>query len=244
MTDTNGSTLDLTLEQVRDNVLELVARGNAGHYQIGRLYNYVVKNELAEKGGYESAHQYFILHVKSLSKASLNIYGLVARKFPEAACARFGVYHLRALLTYGKVAELVIDKNDPGRTPIDVPREDGTVQPKPFADCTMDELKAALKQKRAQSEAAPKPREEPKPAETPEAPGASAPLPEVDAVRLKSLRDSLSQHLPESTVRLEARVHQGQTFLSLQGVPMAALERFIEALVDGLLPMHLAQTTG
>ncbi|HSP79411.1 MAG TPA: hypothetical protein VLQ93_12825, partial [Myxococcaceae bacterium] len=209
----------------------------------GRLYNYVVKNELAEKGGYESAPQYFSLHVKSLSKASLNTYGLVARKFSEAACARFGVHHLRLLLTYGKAAKLEIAKDDPSRTPIDVPREDGTVQPKPFAECTVEELRAALKQKKGQSEA-PKPTEEPKPVEAPEAPGASAPLPEVDAVRLKSLRDSLSQHLPESTVRLEARVHQGQTFLSLQGVPMAALERFIEALVDGLLPMHLAQTTG
>ncbi len=238
MMDTNDSTPDLTLEQVRDNVLELVARGNAGHYQIGRLYNYVVRNELAEKGGYESAHQYFSLHVRSLSKASLNIYGLVARKFSEAACARFGVYHLRTLLTYGKAAKLEIAMDDPGRTPIEVPREDGTVQPKPFADCTVEELKAALKQKKARSA------EEQKPEETPEAPGASAPLPEVDAVRLKSLRDSLLQHFPESTVRLEARVHQGQTFLSLQGVPMAALERFVEALVDGLVPMHLVRAEG
>ena len=37
---------ELTLEQVRDSILNYLEQGNAGHYGIGRLYNYTVDNKL------------------------------------------------------------------------------------------------------------------------------------------------------------------------------------------------------
>ncbi|MFY0529790.1 hypothetical protein ACN28I_43710 [Archangium gephyra] len=88
MEKTNGSNTlpELTLEQVRDSILSYLEQGNAGHYSIGRLYNYTVDNKLAEKNQYDSAQQFFSQHIKTLSQATLSRYGAVAREFTEEAC--------------------------------------------------------------------------------------------------------------------------------------------------------------
>jgi hypothetical protein len=220
MNETNESnaTLDLTLEQVRDTILGYVAQGNAGHHHIGKLYNHVVATELAQKSGYASAQVFFSEHVKALSQATLSLYGTVAKEFSEPVCVAYGMNKLGALLTYEKLTKLKLPEGDPGSTSIDVPGEDGAMQRMPFADCTLEDLKRALQHKRT---------------------SAKEPVPVGEAARVQFLRDSVLRHFKgNARVRVNARVHRGKTLVSMQDVPLSELERFAEALLDGMQPVR------
>ena len=214
---TGGNTLpELTLEQVRSSILTYLEQGNAGHYGIGRLYNHTVENKLAEKNGYESAQQFFSQHIKTLSQATLSRYGAVAREFTEETCKKYGVTNLTTLRTYVAAADIQPTSGDPGATPIDVPQEDGRVVQKPFADCTMEELKLAVKSKRKPSRAA---------------------MPATDAARIDYMRASISRHFTQGArVQFKTNHKGGKTFLTIQGVPLEDVERLTEALLDGLMP--------
>jgi hypothetical protein len=207
-----------TLEQVRDAILGYLAQGHSGHYNIGRLYRQVIANKLAEKGGYNSAQEFFSQHFKALSKATLSLYGTVSEEFSEPICVAYGMTNLGALLTYEKLTNVQLPEGDPGSTPIEVPDEDGVVQRKAFADCTLEELRLALKHKR-----------------TP----ARVPVPAVDAARVQALGESLARYFPQnSRVRVSSSVHRGKTLVSMQNVPLSELERFAEALLDGMQPVR------
>ena len=222
MNEVNDSNtpLELTLDQVRDSMLGYVAQGNAGHYQIGRLYNYVVDNELAVKGGYASAQLFFSEHVKALSQATLSMYGSVAQEFSEPVCVAYGMIKLSTLLTYEKVTKVRLPEGDPGHASIEVPLEDGTVQRRPFADCSLEDLKRALKHKRTADK---------------------EPVPAGEAARVQFLKDSVLRHFKEDKrVRVDARVHRGKTLVSMKDVPLAELERFAEALLEGMQPVRAA----
>lgn len=218
MEQKNGSNTlsELTLEQVLDSILSYLAQGNAGLYGIGRLYNHTVDNKLAEKNGYESAQQFFSQHIKALSQSTLSRYGAVAREFTEEACKKYGVMNLTTLRTYVAAADIQPTSGDPGATPIDVPQEDGRVVQKPFADCTMEELKRAVKSKRQPSRAT---------------------MPATDAARIDYMRESLSRHFAQGArVQFKTKLKGGKTFLTIQGVPLEEVERLTEALMDGLMP--------
>lgn len=209
----NGNST-LTLDQVKDSILSYLAQGNVGHYNIGRLYNYTVDNKLAEKNGYESAQQFFSQNIKALSQATLTRYGAVAREFTEEACRKYGVTNLNALRTYAGAASIQPTPGDPGPTPIDIPQKEGGMAQKPFSDCTMEELTRAVKHKRAPSRATP---------------------PTTDAARIDFMRESLARHFAKGArVQLKTNVQKGQTLLTIQGVPLADMERLMEALMDGL----------
>ena len=150
MSETNGSNTqpELTLVQVRDSIRSYVTQGNAGHYSIGQLYNYTVANELAEKEGFASAQEFFSQNFKELAQATLSRYGAVAREFTEEACRKYGVVKLTTLSTYARLEELELASSDLGSLSIDVPQDGGAVAPKPFAECSLEELRLALKHKR------------------------------------------------------------------------------------------------
>jgi hypothetical protein len=219
MEELNGSntTSALTLQQALESILGYLEQGNAGHYKIGQQYNYIVGNELAEKNGYENAQQFFSQHVKALSQATLTRYGAVAREFTEEACTKYGVTNLSALRTYAAVANLQPVSGDPGPTPIDVPqKEGGLVVRKLFSECSVEELKLAVKSKRQPSQAT---------------------MPTPDADRVKLMRESLSRYFAKGArVQLKTSVQRGQTLVTIQGVPLVEMERLMEALMDGLLP--------
>ncbi len=147
----------------------------------------------------------------------LSSYGAVARAFTATAAVKYGVNSLYVLLTYEKVAGLEVDGSEPGPTLIQVPREDGTVVQKPFAQCTVEELKLAVKHRR-----------------TP-----PRPLPENATARLTATRDALDRHLSgEHHIRVSARVERGQVLLSLKDIPEEKLSTVIEALMDSLTPVR------
>jgi hypothetical protein len=148
----------------------------------------------------------------------------VARKFTEQACGKYGVTNLSALLTYAGVVDLQPDSHDPGPTPIDVPQEEGGVVQKLFADCTVAELKRATKHKREPTQAT---------------------MPPVEATRVQFMCDALARHFSQGGgVKFNARYQRGKALLSLQDVPLEAVERLAEALLEGLQPVQPVRATG
>jgi hypothetical protein len=224
MSETNGSNTlpELTLSQVRESIRAYLTQGNAGHYSIGRLYNYTVSNELAEKEGFPNAQAFFSQNFKDLAQSTLSRYGAVARQFTEEACKRHGVAKLATLSTYAKAADVALPSGDPGSLPIDVPQDEGPVEPKPFTECSVQELLQAVKHKR-----------KPKP-----------PMPAPDTARVDFMRESFSRHFAQGArVQLKTSVQGGKTLLTIQGVPLDDVERLTEALLDGLQP-RLVRTAG
>ncbi len=213
------TTLNITLAEVRERVLRLVERGNADAYQLGWLYNYVVDRELAQQGGFKDAADFFNKEVKVVSQTTLSIHGAVARAFAATACVKYGMHSLYALLSYEKVANIQADGNEPGPTPIQVPREDGSLEQKPFAQCTVEELKRAVKHLRAPPK----------------------PLPESVTARVELYRGALDRHFSaDNHIRVSARVERGQVLLSLKDIPEAQVPKLIEALMDSLSPVRTA----
>jgi hypothetical protein len=211
----------MTLEQVRETLHQLAADVNSNHYRIGQLYNYVVEKKLAATGGFKSAQEFFSQQVKELSQTVLSLCGTVARAFTAEACTRYGTYHLHALLTYAKAAKLQLSREEPGPTPIDVPKEDGAVEQKPFSRCTVEEVRAAVRHKRAK-----------------DAPG----LPEQDLALIQALRDSVTANFPEeaSHTRFTARVIEDKTYITLRDVLVDDLELLTETLLDNLNTPRIA----
>ncbi|MDY7227750.1 hypothetical protein [Hyalangium rubrum] len=211
--------IKITLEEVHQRVIQLVEQGHADNYQIGWLYNYVVDHELAKTGGFKDAEDFFQNQVKVLSQSTLTSYGAVARSFTAAACVKHGMNNLYTLLSYEKLAGITVDGNEPGPTPILVPQEDGTVAQKAFADCTVEELKQAVKHKR-----------------TP-----PTPLPESATARVMLYRQTLDQHFgKQNRIRVRAREERSQLLISLQDIPEAQMPKLIEALMDSLKPSNEA----
>jgi hypothetical protein len=217
MSETNASNTlpDLTLEQVRNSIRAYLTQGNAGNYGIGRLYNYTVTTQLAEKNGYGSAQAFFSQNFKELAQSTLSRYGAVARQFTEEACKTYGVAKLALLSTYAKAASLELTSNDPGSMSIDVPQDGGAVAQKPYAECSVDDLLQAVKNKR-------KPQK---------------PMPAADTARVNSMQESFFRHFAKGArVELKASVKDGKTLLTIQGVPVDDVERLVKALMDGLQP--------
>ncbi len=217
---------NLTLEQVRDSILGHLAEGNAGHYKIGRLYNYAVANGLAEKNGYSSAQDYFSQQITELAQATLSRYGTVARHFSEDSCRKYGVVKLSTLLTYANLPPSIpLEPGEPGSILIDVPPEEaGAMVTKPFVECSAEELKRAVKHKRQP---------------------AGNTLPASDAARVQFLRDSFSRYFAQGArVQLKTSLQRGKTLLTIQGVPLEQVERLMEALLDGLQPVHPVRSAG
>ena len=212
-----------TLEQARDAILAHLKEGNAGHYNIGGLYNHIVDNKLAEEKKYESAQAYFSQHIQELSQSTLSRYGAVAREFTEEACRAHGVMKLHTLRAYAKEAELQLPSDGPDSMPIDVPQESGSVARKPFAECSLEELREAVKHKRKPSRAT---------------------MPATDTARIQFMRESFSRHFAKGArVELKTSVQRGKTLLTIQGVPLEDVERLMEALMDGVQP-QLVRATG
>jgi hypothetical protein len=209
--------LHLTLAEVLERVLHVVGQGQADAYQLGWLYNYVVDRELAKTGGFKDAADFFKKEVKVLSQSVLSSYGAVARAFTATAAVKYGVNSLYILLTYEKVSGVQVDGSEPGPTPIRVPHEDGTVEQKPFAECSVEELKLAVKHQRTPPK----------------------PLPESATARVAACRDALDRYLSgEHHIRVSARVERGQVLLSLKDIPEEKMSTVIEALMDSLSPVR------
>lgn len=141
----------MTLDQLRDALIECLLQGNPGHYRIGKLYNHIVENRRAVNAGYPTTREYFRRHVRVLSHASLTMFGAVARTFDQPTCEKYGVLNLGALLEYERLryGTVLYVPREPGTIPIEIPRRGGLTLTKPFADCTPEDLRQAVRARRA-----------------------------------------------------------------------------------------------
>ncbi|HYH97202.1 hypothetical protein [Hyalangium sp.] len=138
----------MTLEQAHDSILQSLMQGTAGHYRIGQLYNHIVAHRLAVNRGYGTTREYFRRHVRVLSHATLTMYGAVEHHFRLPVCEKYGMASLGALLEYLRLACIHIwnvDTDEPGPTPIQIPRRGGLQLTKPFSDCTAEDLRQAVR---------------------------------------------------------------------------------------------------
>jgi len=142
---------DLTLDQLRDTIIQCLLQGSAGHYRIGRLYNHIVLCRRAVDEGYPTTREYFRRHVRVLSHRSLTVFGAVARTFDQAVCEKYGMANLGALLEYerSRWGHVLGVPREPGDVPIEIPRRGGLTLTKPFADCTAEDLRQAVRARRA-----------------------------------------------------------------------------------------------
>jgi hypothetical protein len=201
----------MTLEQVRAAMLQLLAAENTNHHRMGQFYNYVVQNKLAEKAGHKDAREYFGQHLADVSQSALSMYGAVAAAFTEAVCGRFGVTCLYLLLTYKEAADMEVSHEEPGGTVIEVPGQNGEVTPKPFSECTVDQMRKAIQRKRK--------------------PASSKPLPAEDVARAEQYRVAVTGRFAKGDpVRVQVRNHKGKAVLDFKGIPLAQVSKLIEGL--------------
>jgi hypothetical protein len=214
------SSRELTLNEIEEGSNKVVQQGLAGLYQLGWFYNYVVERNLAQQGGFKDAQDFFAQRVKAVSQSALSMYGAIARSFTATACVAYGVTRLSMLLTYEKFASIEADGNEPGPTPIQVPQKDGSVKVKPFAECTAEELKLAVKAKR----------------------NPLKPLNEDAKARLETYRDAVERHFTrQSSIRVSARVERGKVFISLRDIPEEKMSTLIKALRESLKPLRAVE---
>ena len=110
----SGLAGDMTLEQVRAAMLQLMAEENTNHHRMGELYNYMVDNKLAEQAGYKDAKDYFSQNLADLSPVVADDVRGGGADFSEQVARRFGVTCLYLLLTYKEAADLKVNHEEPG----------------------------------------------------------------------------------------------------------------------------------
>jgi hypothetical protein len=206
-----------TLEQIRGELLRLMAEENVNHYRMGQLYSYVVEEELAQKAGYTDAPTYFREHLADLSMATLNTYRAVVKAFSEPVAVRFGVTCLYLLTIYKEAAGVKVNHEEPGPTLIEVPGKNGEVTNKPFSACSVDEMRRALKLKRK--------------------PTSSKPVPAEDVAQAEQYREALKGQFPQgSNVQVQVRNEKGNSVLDFKSIPVAEVGTLILALMDHVPP--------
>jgi len=217
-TTTTFSPEGMTLEQVRQAMLALMAQENTNHYQMGQLYNHVKNQELAEKAGYKDARAWVSEHLADLSQSALSMYGAVADGFSEQVARRFGVTCLYLLLTYTEAADLELNHEEPGSTVIEVPNAHGQVAAKPFSQCSVEEMRKALLRRRK--------------------PASSKPVPPEVLALADQYREAMASRFPKGVLfKVQVRNQKGKAVLDFKGIPAEQVAKLIEALSGELPPV-------
>ncbi|SEL45238.1 hypothetical protein SAMN05444354_10679 [Stigmatella aurantiaca] len=209
-----------TLEQLRAELLELMGQENINHHRMGEIYNHIVAKKLAEKAGFTDARAYFSQHLVDLSQSSLTMYGAVAAEFSEPVARRFGVTCLNLLLVYKGAADVEVDRDEPGPTVIEVPDDKGHVTAKPFAQCSVEEMRRALRRKRT--------------------PASSKPLPPEVEARAEQCSEAVALRFPQgkgTRVKAVVRNEKGKAVMDFKGIPLDQLNLLAEALTATLPPL-------
>lgn len=204
---------NLSLKQVRASMMQFQAQQQtfSNAYRIGQLYNYMVDTNLAQQANYRGALDYFSQNFPAVPRSTLSIYSTVARHFSEQVCTRFGTTTLSLLLTYEVVTGIQANHEAPGGTLIQVPGTNGAVKYKPFSECSVQEMRKALKRLR-------------KPGSGRSIP--TAPLSHVDRgqpVKARSL-EGKSARRPSST-------DLGEVVIHFKNIPQSQVEKLSEALM-------------
>ncbi|HYI01903.1 hypothetical protein [Hyalangium sp.] len=202
-----------TLQQLKAEMLGLMAQENTNHHRLGQIYNYIVEKKLAEAAGYKDAQEFVSKNLADLSQTALSLYGAVAEAFTEPVARRFGVTCLYLLLTYKEAADIQVNHEEPGDTLIEVPDEKGQVTMLPFKTCTVDQMRKALQRKRK--------------------PASSKPLPKEAEALADRYSDAVTARFPKgkgTRVKVLVRNEKGKAVLDFKGIPVEQVDQLIEAL--------------
>ncbi len=215
--DAHSLPKEMTLDEVRLAMLELMGQENLNHYRMGQLYNYVVERRLAEAAGYKNAPDYFSKNLVDMSRAALVMYGTVASHFSEITSRRFGITCLSLLLTYAEASDFEVNYEEPGGHLIEVPGDNGAVTAKAFGQCSVEEMRKALRRKRK--------------------PASSKPLPAEDLALADRYLEAVTGGLPKGTaLRVQVRNHKGKAVIDLRGIPLTHVAQLAQMLLAHVPP--------
>jgi hypothetical protein len=205
------------LAELCTQIRQLLAAGNVNCHAIGRVYNYAVSKKLAEIAKQKNAQVYFCKNIKELSRATLVMYGAVARAFEASVCAQYGMTALSLLLTYAEASKTELDANDPSTMIIEVPDNTCEVDQKFFGECSVADLRKALLRLRK--------------------PTSSAPLPSEILERVQQCTAVMASFFPENA-GVEVLVHnrKGKAVISLKEIPLEQYEQLSALLSPHLRP--------
>jgi hypothetical protein len=189
-------------------IKDLNTNDQRNHWEMGRRYNLIVDGRLMEQVGDKQAREYMKAQLPELSPATLKRYGAIARHFKQDDAAKYGTTRLCALLTY-----LTLRGIHPESTPLDkmtvmLPQEGGEA-PKPFAECTVAELNAAIRARKHEPEH----------------------YSERDAAQIKKYQEGLSGKLGER-MTLKTHAHHGSPLIDLTNVPLDQLAELGQLLME------------
>jgi hypothetical protein len=201
---------------VRTEVLRLMGQESLDHHRMGQLYNYTVENKLAEKAGYKDARDFFSQRLADLSQTSLTLYGAVAAEFSAPVARRFGVTCLYLLLTYAEAADVVVNPEEPGPTLIEVPDDTGQVRSMRFGECSVDQMRRALKRKRK--------------------PASSKPLPADVLALADQYRAAVTSRFHQGgRIQVQVRNQKGKVVFDFKGIPVEQVSQ-LGAVLTGEPP--------
>jgi hypothetical protein len=202
------------LEQAGQAFMSEVTRGLVSAWRMGHALNTLSASREANGLDSRGTRGWVHRNVRGLSPATLSTYAAVARRFSEALCLRYGLRALGHLLTYARLAGLPPLPEDPGQVPVQIPtrRGDGLYE-KPFARCSVDELRRAVKRQRT--------------------PWLFHPVPPSDTHLAARLQGTLQRRLGWGT-DVSARAWGTRTVFNFDGVPREQLRLFAQVLQEVL----------
>jgi hypothetical protein len=104
-----------------------------------------------------------------------------------------------------------VNHEEPGGSLIEVPGENGAVTPKPFGECSVADIRLAIRRKRK--------------------PASSKPLPAAELAFADQVREVVAGRFGlGEAVRVQVRNHKGKAVLDFKGIPLAQLGKLGEAL--------------
>lgn len=196
-------------------------------YLMGVAYNNIIDGNLAVAAGYKSAADFITtmlkqaaeqppdsdgIKVRELTPGMLATYGSVARSYSIDDFSLYGHTSLNLLQRYCKAAG-IDPKTPPSDIRVKIGMDGETPIEKPFAECTVRDMRAALKLLR------PAPQE----------------LSEADQEQVELLNLAVDTVVgTEIRSDLIARIRDGQLFFTLQDVPRERFEEVLWALLDAM----------
>jgi len=176
------ASLSPELEKETKAILGLLENEDDEHWLIGMHFNKIVDGQLYEADGFKTAHEYAAKLLGQISQATLTRYGAIAKAFSEDVAKKYGSSRLEVLLAYERLTDAILPNGDPGQVMIKVPAE-GVTSTKPFADCTVEEMRAAVRKQH----------------------GPPKPLPAEFGPTIKALQDKLERFGGDGIILMHAR---------------------------------------
>jgi hypothetical protein len=203
----------LTAEQVVDTMRQLTKDETRNHILMGLLYIYLVDSKLLEGTKYKNPMDFLCSNVEEVSRTALMDYSAVARVFTEQVASRYGMSRLRLLLSYKDATKLEINPEEPGSASILVPDKKGQVSPKLFENCSVEDLRQALKYLKEST------------------PG--TPFPPEDRAMVDGYRAAILRSMPQgSPVRVVLDRHKDESVMEIRAIPLTQVDKLIEGLMS------------